>query len=73
MQQVTFHHVSETGQRVTSYLITATREEWADRPESTSPLWEAYFSGESVLALSVNLGGVTSCGIGATPADSRRN
>ena len=73
MRQITFHHVSETGQQITSYLITATTDEWADRPESTSPLWEACITGESVLAMTVTVNDAMASSVAALPSDSRRN
>jgi len=73
MRQITFHHTTDTGQQITSYLITATTTEWADRPESSSPLWEACIAGDSVLALAVTIDHAMAPGISFLASDSRRN
>ncbi len=73
MTRILFKHVLEGGQQITSYLILATPSEWAERPESSSPLWEAHVSGDSVVALAVDVNNAMAGCVGALPSDSRRN
>jgi len=49
MRQVTFKHVFPDGSRVHTFVLTMNKEEWAERPESGSELWQSSTSDDGIV------------------------
>ncbi len=57
MELATFKHILPSGERITSTLLTGSPEEWAECPESCSPLWASCTLDGRVFALAVSAAG----------------
>jgi hypothetical protein len=54
------------GQEIEAEMMVATREGWADRPESADPRWSAFAAGPAVVAIRL-IGDVEGPGAGRAP------
>ncbi len=67
-RQITYRHAFDTGERVTTFVLIMTPEQWESSPESTSTHWQTVEYAGMIMACTVHVQG----GFVAKPSSPRR-